>query len=140
MHTHLQLVKEQIPKDYDTVTKYLQFTTGRFESALQIKLNKAEAEKCGWVITIESEKKVILLCWASISCIVRIHLGNSNKFCCFPQRYLQKMSISSTIERWITWKLPVKLLKFTSRTPMHIHQDLYWKFLPDMQNSIALLS
>jgi hypothetical protein len=53
-----QLVEEQTPKDYDTVTKYLQFKTGRFESALQIKLNKAEAEKCGWVITIESEKKV----------------------------------------------------------------------------------
>ena len=70
MHIHLQLVKKQTPKDYDTVIKYLQFTTGRFESALQIKLEKAEAEKCGWVITIESEKKVILLCWAWISCIV----------------------------------------------------------------------
>jgi hypothetical protein len=51
----------------------LQFTTGRFESALQIELNKAEAEKCGWVITIESEKKV---CWhiACMACVVRIHL------------------------------------------------------------------
>ena len=53
-----QLVQEQTPVGYESVEKLLQYNTDRYEAALEIQVNKTEAKRDGWVITLESEKKV----------------------------------------------------------------------------------
>lgn len=59
-YIYTQLVKKQTPDGYEPVDeKLLQFKTGRFESALEIHIDKLKAEGCGWVVTMESERKVI---------------------------------------------------------------------------------
>ena len=51
-------MKEQTPVGYVTEEKPLQFETGRYDSVLQIKLDKDRAETCKWMITLQSEDKV----------------------------------------------------------------------------------
>ena len=57
-----QLVQEQTPDGYESVEKLLQFNTetesDRYKAALEIHINKAEAHRDGWVISMESENKV----------------------------------------------------------------------------------
>ena len=51
-------MKKQTPEGYDTVEKLLQFDTGRYDSALEIEVDKDGAETRRWMITLQSEKKV----------------------------------------------------------------------------------
>ena len=54
----IQLIQEQKPDDYVSFEKLLQFEAGRYESALEIDIDKKNAAACGWMITLESEEKV----------------------------------------------------------------------------------
>ena len=54
-------MKEQTPEGYETeVNVNLQFNTeaGRYDSALEIELDKHKAERLQWVIALKSENKV----------------------------------------------------------------------------------
>lgn len=57
-----QLVQERTPDNYESFEKLLQFETeiesDRYKAALVIHVNKAQAQKDGWEITVESEKEV----------------------------------------------------------------------------------
>ena len=54
-------MKEQTPEGYDIEEKLLQFNIEkeRYDSALEIKLDKHRAEACQWIITLQSENKVL---------------------------------------------------------------------------------
>ena len=47
-----------MPEDYDVAVLPLRFTASRYEAAVEIKLDKGEAEQNGWIITMESDTKV----------------------------------------------------------------------------------
>jgi hypothetical protein len=57
-------VKEQIPDGYATEEKLLQFNNieidsdERYDSALEIRLDRGRAEACQWMITLQSDNKV----------------------------------------------------------------------------------
>ena len=53
-------MKEQTPDGYVTERKLLQFNTekNRYNSALEIKLDKERAETRQWIITLQSENEV----------------------------------------------------------------------------------
>lgn len=50
-------MKEQTPVGYTTEEHLLQFKE-RYDSALEIKLDRDRAEACQWMITLQSDNKV----------------------------------------------------------------------------------
>ena len=55
-------MKEQTPAGYTTEEHLLQFNTEteRYDSALEIKLDSDHAEARQWMITLQSDNKVLL--------------------------------------------------------------------------------
>ena len=53
-------MKEQTPVGYTAKEHLLQFNieTERYDSALEIKLDRDHAEACEWMITLQSDNKV----------------------------------------------------------------------------------
>ena len=122
---HIQLVKEQTPEGYVTEEKLLQFNieTERYDSVLEIKLDRDRAEACQWMITLQSEDKVKdLEWWMQI-----FKFDHSNL-----HRFMLKMLISSIIETFHVSLMHVRQLHLTTTTPMSTHQDLLWRCLRNM--------
>ena len=67
-HAYIQLMNEQTPEGYIIEEKLLQFNmeNGRYDSALKIELDRDRAERCNWMITLQSEDKVINLTYKVI--------------------------------------------------------------------------